>query len=307
MTRVWRWGPVVVAVSVLGACTSPAYPPRPAPSSTAPAPQTGVAPAIPRPSAGSPQASGASPQASGSSPRPPASAARWQPARGLTWQWQLTGTVDTSLPVQVYDVDAVTTPASTVAVLHAAGKHVICYVNVGAKETFRGDAASFPPAVVGGGLEGWPGENWLDIRQWDALRPIMTARLQSCRAKGFDGVEPDNVDGYANHSGFPLTAADQLAYNRHIADLAHSLGLAAGLKNDVEQAATLQPAFDFAVNEECAHYDECDRLKPFVAAGKPVFHVEYDLATSAFCATTKALGFSSMRKKVSLDAWREAC
>ena len=46
--------------------------------------------------------------------------------------------------------------------------------------------------------------------------------------------------------------------------------------------------FDFAVNEECFRYDECDALEPFVTAGKAVFHVEYDLATTAFCAKAKA-------------------
>jgi len=298
VTRPWRWCLLLVVMSALGACTAPSSPSASSPSaSSSPAasssagPLTGAAPGAPSPSAGPPSVS----------------VARWRPTRGLTWQWQLTGTIDTSLAIQVYDVDAVTTPASTVAALQAAGKHVICYVNVGARESFRDDASSFPPAVVGSGLEGWPGENWLDVRQWDTLRPIMTARLRGCRDKGFDGVEPDNVDGYDNHSGFPLTAADQLTYNRRIADLTHGLGLAVGLKNDVEQAATLQPAFDFAVDEECAHYDECDRLEPFVAAGKPVFHVEYDLDLAAFCARTKALGFSSIKKKVALDAWREAC
>jgi len=43
------------------------------------------------------------------------------------------------------------------------------------------------------------------------------------------------------------------------------------------------------------------------AAGKPVFHVEYELGTDQFCPGVKALGFSSMRKKLDLDAWRQAC
>jgi hypothetical protein len=47
--------------------------------------------------------------------------------------------------------------------------------------------------------------------------PILAARIDACRAKGFDAVEADNVDGFANSSGFALTAADQLAYNRTIA------------------------------------------------------------------------------------------
>ncbi len=44
---------------------------------------------------------------------------------------------------------------------------------------------------------------------------------------------------------------------------------------------------------------------PFTAAGKPVLHVEYSGALSSFCPTTKALGFSSL-KKLDLDAWPAA-
>ena len=45
----------------------------------------------------------------------------------------------------------------------------------------------------------------------------------------------------------------------------------------------------------------------FIAAGKPVFHVEYDVDTGKFCPKTTALRFSSMKKKEDLDAWRQAC
>jgi hypothetical protein len=231
----------------------------------------------------------------------------WRPGVGLTWQWQLSGTLDRSVDAQVYDIDGVESSAEDVAALRAAGRRVICYVNAGAYENWRPDAGRFPKAVLGKGLDGWAGERWLDIRRWDKLEPILAARFDTCRQKGFDAVEPDNIDGYANESGFRLTASDQLAFNRRIADLAHRRGLAIGLKNDVEQAADLEPVFDFAVNEECAQYDECDALRPFVAAGKPVFHAEYAVENSRFCAESRRLGFSSIRKKPDLDAWREPC
>jgi hypothetical protein len=233
--------------------------------------------------------------------------ARWQPKVGQSWQWQLSGKLDVSVPADVYDVDAVDTSAATVAALHKAGRKVVCYVNVGAREDWRPDAARFPATVLGANLDGWEGERWLDVRNWDALRPILADRFAACKQKGFDGVEPDNVDGYANDTGFPLTAADQLTFNQRIAALAHGLGLAVALKNDLDQVAALAPAFDFAVNEECAAYSECGALKPFIAAGKPVFHVEYNLSTAAFCPTAKKLGFSSMRKRLNLNAWRQAC
>ena len=56
----------------------------------------------------------------------------------------------------------------------------------------------------------------------------MQARLDLAVSKGCVGVEPDNVDGYQNSSGFPLTAADQLAYNRFLAGEARARGGAAG-------------------------------------------------------------------------------
>ncbi len=238
---------------------------------------------------------------------PAAAGTWWRPRAGLTWQWQLSGKLDRSVDAQVYDIDGQDSSAADVAALKAAGRRVICYVNAGAFEDWRPDAKRFPKAVLGKELDGWPGERWLDIRRWQTLEPILAARFDTCRAKGFDAVEPDNVDGYANKSGFPLTAADQLTFNRRLADLAHRRGLAIGLKNDVEQAAELEPHFDFAVNEECAQYDECDRLAVFVAAGKPVFHVEYEQESGGFCPESRRLGFSSLRKKPELDAWRETC
>jgi hypothetical protein len=225
----------------------------------------------------------------------------------MTWQLQLSGTLDRRVDAQVFDADGVETSAADVSALHAAGRKVICYVNAGAYENWRPDAGRFPAVVLGKDLDGWPGERWLDIRRWDLLEPIMTARFEMCRTKGFDAVDPDNVDGYANPSGFPLTANDQLTYNRRLADLAHRHELGVGLKNDVEQVAALERAFDFAVNEECMEYKECDRLQVFIKAGKPVFHVEYQADTARFCPQAKALGFSSLRKKLQLDAWREAC
>ncbi|MFN7148418.1 MAG: endo alpha-1,4 polygalactosaminidase, partial [Microthrixaceae bacterium] len=119
--------------------------------------------------------------------------------------------------------------------------------------------------------------------------------------------EPDNIDGYTNRSGFALSGADQLAYNRMLARLAHARGLAIGLKNDLEQVPQLVTDFDFAVNEECAVYDECEVLAPFVAAGKAVFHAEYELTTDEFCATSRSLGLSSIRKRYDLDVWRQTC
>jgi hypothetical protein len=238
---------------------------------------------------------------------PPASARRWNPAPGTSWQWQLSGRIDRSVKAEMYDIDLFDTSAATVASLHHRGRHVVCYLDAGSYEPGRPDAAEFPAAVLGAGLEGWPGERWLDVRRLDVLGPILKRRLDLCRRKGFDGVEPDNVDAYANDSGFPLSAADQLTFNRFVAAAAHARGLSVGLKNDLDQASALQPHFDWALNEQCFQYHECDALRPFTRAGKAVFVAEYRLAPRAFCARARAAGYSAIRKRLELDAWREAC
>lgn len=231
----------------------------------------------------------------------------WVPPQGQPWQWQLSGTLDTSVDVPTYDVNGFGTSPAQVAALHAARRHAICYVNVGAFEPGRPDAGSFPQSVLGSELVGWPGERWLDVRQLSVLAPIIEARFDMCRAKGFDAVEPDNVDGYANSTGFPLGSGDQLAFNRMVAAAAHARGMSVALKNDLGQVPQLVDAFDFAVNEQCFAYAECDQLSPFLAAGKAVLNVEYDLTPAQFCPSATSMGTSSMAKNLGLDAWRQAC
>ncbi|MFJ8107710.1 endo alpha-1,4 polygalactosaminidase [Streptomyces sp. NPDC096132] len=231
---------------------------------------------------------------------------RWRPQPGLAWQWQLDGRVDPSVDVPVYDIDGFENTAADVARLHRDGRKVVCYVNVGAWEDFRPDKNAFPRSVLGK-RNGWAGERWLDIRKISVLRPLMERRFDMCRDKGFDAVEPDLVEGYGNATGFPLTARDQLRYNRMIARIAHERGMSVGLKNDLAQIPQLLADFDFAVNEECAQYGECARLTPFIAAGKAVFHVEYAEPTSSFCAESRRLRLSSMRKKLELGVWRKPC
>ena len=130
----------------------------------------------------------------------------WRPAPGISWQIQYTGALDLSFDVQMYDLDLFETSQTVIDELHAADRRVVCYFSAGSWEDWRPDAGQFPESVLGNELEGWPGERWLDIRRMDILGPIMAARLDLAAQKGCDGVDPDNVEGYANDSGFALTA-----------------------------------------------------------------------------------------------------
>ncbi|MEW6059281.1 MAG: endo alpha-1,4 polygalactosaminidase [Actinomycetota bacterium] len=231
----------------------------------------------------------------------------WVPEVQTSWQWQLQGRIDTSIDAQMFDVDAFEVSARVVRRLHREGRAVVCYVSAGSWEQWRPDADRFPDSVLGNELDGWPGERWLDVRRIRLLAPIMKARMDRCTRKGFDGIEFDNVDGYQNDTGFELTAAHQLRYNVWLANQAHRRGLSVALKNDLEQVEDLLPYFDYALNEECFTYDECDLLTPFVDAGKAVFGVEYDLAKDEFCPQANEMDFNFLKKRSSLGVWRIPC
>jgi hypothetical protein len=224
----------------------------------------------------------------------------WIPPQHLTWYWQLQGTVNNNEPVAAYDIDGFETTAAEVAALHAQGKHVICYMDVGTSENFRPDFASFPTAVEGSS-NGWPGEKWLDVRNLSALEPIMTARFQMCKEKGFDAVEPDNMDGYENSTGFPITAAQQVTYDTWVAGEVHALGMSVFQKNDGEQTAQLVSHFDGALDEQCNQYKECGNFQAYLSAGKPVLNAEYSVAASTFCAADNSAGIMGARFSLELN------
>lgn len=232
----------------------------------------------------------------------------WKPKPGTAWQIQYSGTLNLKLDVDVYNLDLYETGTKTIASLHQQGSRVICYFSAGSYEDWRSDARRFPKAAIGEPLDGWDGEWWLDIRN-SQVRSIMQNRLDLAASKGCDGVDPDNVDGYTQDSGFPLTASHQLSYNRFLATEAHKRGLAIGLKNDLDQITQLVGSFDFAVNEQCFQYHECGLLKPFIDRDKPVFNIEYGGASTArkVCSKANSLDFDTLIKNLSLDAKRTAC
>ena len=231
----------------------------------------------------------------------PAALARWHPPKRFTWYWQLDGQIPNTIPASVYDIDGFNTNASEVAALHRLGKHVVCYIDIGTWENWRPDAKRFP-ASVKGKSNGWPGERWLDVRRLSVLKPIMTRRLQMCARKRFDAVEPDNMDGYSNPSGFKLTARNQLAYDDWVAGQAHRLGLAVFEKNDPEQARRLEPHFDGVLDEQCNQYSECDAYRSYLSAGKPVLNAEYEPSLfPGFCAADARAGIMGVLYNLDLN------
>jgi hypothetical protein len=212
--------------------------------------------------------------------------------------------------IGVYEVDLFDTEQPTIDALHAAGGYVICYFSAGSLENWRPDVADFPERVIGKDYEGWDGERWLDIRQRDVLAPIFNARMDLALEKSCDAVDPDNVDGFSNQTGFDISKDDQLAFNRGLADAAHARGLAIGLKNASELVDRLMTAFDFAVIESCAAQKVCGTYEPFADAGKAVFQIEYRGETgdwNAACHDAIARRFTAILTNLALDGKAEGC
>ncbi|RKO98388.1 hypothetical protein CXG81DRAFT_15979, partial [Caulochytrium protostelioides] len=180
----------------------------------------------------------------------PANGSWWKPTLDTKLHYQLGKDFDLATDVKdgvtAYGIDGYVTTAEVVSSMRTKGLDAICYFSAGSSEKGRPDDGDIPSEAKGNVLDGWPDENWLDIRN-TAVRNVMIERMKICKQKGFVAVDPDNVDGYSNKSGFDLTAADQLEYNKFLSDTAHGLGLGVGLKNSVAQIADLVDSFDFAI------------------------------------------------------------
>lgn len=239
---------------------------------------------------------------------PSSSTGGWTPKINDSWQWQLRGAINTGYAVEVYDIDLFDAPQGKIDTLKTQGKRVVCYFSAGSTEDWRPDFNQFAPVDSGNALIDWPGERWLDTRSAN-VRRIMQGRMELAVAKGCDGIEPDNVDGYANDSGFALDSTTQLDYNRFLAAQAHSRGLAVALKNDIDQVSVLAPYFDFAVNEQCFEFDECRVYTAFTGSSKPVFNAEYAAryqqningARDTLCVAAKAAGIHALVLSLKLD------
>ncbi len=238
----------------------------------------------------------------------------YKPPVFASWQWQLQGQVNTAYDVNLYDIDLFDSSTTLIRQLQEKDKKVICYFSAGSYEQWRSDAAQFTAKNLGNSLDGWAKEQWLDIRS-DSVRSIIKSRLDLAVEKGCDGVEPDNMDGYLNNSGFNLSFADQLTFNRWVANQAHLRNLAVGLKNDLEQIDELEAYYDFAVNEQCFEYFECNSLTPFIHNNKPVLNAEYEqkylhnsMARNNLCVKSLSLKFSTLILPLKLDdEFRYSC
>jgi hypothetical protein len=228
----------------------------------------------------------------------------------------------------LYDIDGIDNPASTVAALHQRHDKVICYIEVGAAGNYYSARAEHVSPTyyaqlaaaedLGKDVPGYP-ERYLNINAPSALRIIETMIRQQCAAKGFDAVEPDIDDSYTDSTGFSITEAQNLRYDKALGAYAHSLGLAWGQKNGDQDPAfskALEPATDFLLDEECDFYQTCGIVAPpYLKARKLVLDAEYtgdwggDVTADlrGFCAADRARGIDGTLLTSALAGPRHPC
>ena len=170
----------------------------------------------------------------------------------------------------------------------------ICYINAfqtqaDEPEVDRPDERSNWPAHLVlstlGDDPNWGGEYLIDISTAEkrtAAASWVSPMIASCAAKGFKGVEFDNLDSWTRFDGTPVAGQvpfgrpEAVAYAALLVADAHAHGLAAAQKNTVEltpEEAHGQIGFDFAIAEECGRWRECGGYRALY--GNLVFVIEY--------------------------------
>ena len=243
------------------------------------------------------------------------------PSGKVSWDLQIGAGSDSAISVpagvKLLDVDGFGTSAAKVAQLKAQGVYTLCYIDVGSYEPGRPDSDQYPDYLKIQQDPDWPAEYFLDVT--DVFKPnsvlasILTNRFAMCRSKGFDALDPDNLQNDQNVSGGRITAQQQLDFNGWVADAAHAAGLAVFQKNGTDRillkdrtGQMMVEKFDGILNEQCQQYGECAPLAEYSRRGKLALEVEY--RGSLDCTTFAALGVNAIFKDLGLTAGtRTAC
>ena len=197
----------------------------------------------------------------------------FKPQVGATWNIKLINVPNAAQAdddsFHIWDYDMAEASKSLIEAFHAKGHPVICYFSAGTWENYRKDKDQFPKVSLGKVVDGWPDERWVNTSN-PGVRKLMKKRIKQAAAKGCDGVDPDNINGYENDTGFDLTKDDSVDFVRFLAKTAHDAGMAFGLKNGGAIADRVIDVSEWCINEQCVKYNECEPYQLFIKHNKPV-------------------------------------
>ena len=229
-----------------------------------------------------------------------------------SFQWVLDEVPDPTQLVgfDYIDIDGFEATEEQVAQLQGQGSKVIGYISVGSLENWRPDVDDFPSEVVGKNYNGWAGEKWLDISNLKKIKAPLEARLDMLVAKGFDGIEPDNLDGYESNTGFDITKEETLTFLLWLAEAAHQRGLLIGQKNVPEFTHDLVEIYDYVLTEDAFIQGWEEEVQDYRMKEKPVFMVEYTDEKGDWgqaCKRAEQLDYTFLLKQRDLDLWMADC
>lgn len=237
----------------------------------------------------------------------------WKPDLDDTWYYQLENYENLFLKIDsgtmpkrdIYVVDMDAIDEQQIKKLQNSGIKVVAYFSAGTLEAWRNDASDFPMSVLGEQMDSFPDERYLKISA-DIVLQLMKARIRKAAKKGFDGVEPDNVD-IAFYSpaklGFKIKESQQIVFNQELAKEAKKNNLAIGLKNNREQIVSLVDYFNWSTNESIfsSTNSKHERKLPrvFIQKNKPVLAIEYQQYTGtgiSICDSAKVYKYFPLLK-----------
>lgn len=95
-----------------------------------------------------------------------------------------------------------------------------------------------------------------------------TDKYPGCHTSGFSC--PFTTQAYLEGDiGVSIDEGEQIEYNSWFAGVCHKNGMLVGMKNAVELVPLLHKQFDFAINESCFDYDECEVRQIFSSKNRP--------------------------------------
>ncbi len=237
------------------------------------------------------------------------------PSGVVAWDWQIgardKALISTPAGAKLMDIDLFATSAAKVASLKVQGTYTVCYINAGSYQPSLPDSSQYPHSLFLQADPNWPGEYFLNItdifKANSSLAKILKARLQLCKDKGFDAVEPDNLQNDENVSGGRVTRQQQIDFNGWIADMAHEYGLAVFQKNGPDKillkdrtGKMMVDKFDGILNEECQQFGECASLSEYVKRGKLALNTEYSQTPN--CVRSRELKINTMKRDRGLSS-----
>ena len=173
------------------------------------------------------------------------------------------------------------------------------------------DSSQYPSYLKIQADPDWAGEYFLDVT--DVFKPnsvlaaLLNARFKMCKDKGFDALEPDNLQNDENVSGGRITKQQQIDFNGWVADSAHRYGLAVFQKNGPDNVLLkdrtgkmMVEKFDGILNEQCQEFNECAALAEYPKRGKLALNVEYNSGITLDCTLSNKLLINSIKKDLGL-------